>query len=445
MRCGLIVHLATFSVLVGCGSGATPLAKSPGTSAPPPVPVTTARVVVKDLPRTVRAIGQLQASQRVTVRPQIGGPLQAVLFREGDVVHVGQPLFELDSRPAQQALRQAQAAHDRSQAEVRQAEAVLLRDRALVSRAKTEAERSTSLLQGGMITPSADEQTQVVYQAALAVIVADEASIAAAQATVAAHRAAIEEAELHLSYCQVVAPLAGRTGALAIDAGNVVTAHQTDLVTIAQIQPLYVSFTVPENLLPALQVAYAAETLTVTLSHGGDGEESENGKNGKRDEKDTKGEKGRVNLIDNYVDPTTGTIRLRAVVANASSQRLPGQFAEVQLTLGVDAAALVVPVEALQAGQQGRFVYVVEPSSGPGVAARVTLRPVRVVRVSGGEAMVADGVQAGEQVVLDGQLRLLPGAAVTVVNGSPAAPAQDSSSAVTSDAGGSVPAKPVAP
>lgn len=430
MRCVLMVHLVALSVLAGCSNGPAPLtggsqAPGPVAGAVPPVPVTTAIAVVKDMPRTVCAIGQLQASQRVTVRPQIGGPLRSVLFREGDMVSVGQPLFSLDPRPAQQALRQAQAAHERSQAEVHQAEAVLVRDRALVSRAKTEAERSTSLLNGGMITPSADEQTQVVYQAALAVVVADEAAIAAAQATVAANRAAVDDAQLQVSYCQVLAPIAGRTGALAIDAGNVVTANQTELVTIAQIQPLYVSFTVPDTLLQVVQETYATRALSVTLSDGG--------------------EKGQVTLIDNQVDSTTGTIRLRAVLANATGQRLPGQFAEVHVTMGVDAAAVVVPIEAVQSGQQGRFVYVVESGGAAGSPSRVALRPLRVLRVSGGEALVTDGVKAGDQVVIDGQVRLLPGATVVVVNAAdPAAPAS-SPKVGTSDAVGSGSAKSATP
>ncbi len=362
--------------------------------AAPPVPVTVAMVQVKDVPWTVRAIGQLQASQLVSVRPQVGGPLRTVLFSEGELVTVGQPLFTIDPRPAEQALLQAQANHQRSLAEVRQAEAVQVRDRALVARAKAEALRSTTLLASGMVTPSADEQTQVTWQAAQAVEVADAASIAAAQATVAANAAAIEDAKLQLSYCQVTAPIAGRTGALGVDAGNVVVANQTALVTIAQVQPIRVSFTVPEGLLGELQRAKAAGTLSVMLAGPGGS-----------------GEQGQVDLIDNQIDPTTGTIRLRAVLANAAGTRWPGQFADLALTLGVDAQALVVPLEAVQSGQQGRFIYVVEGGAEP----RVALRPVRVLRTTVSEALLATGVAAGDQVVTDGQLKLVPGARVTLI------------------------------
>lgn len=385
------------AALAGCGAGPT----TPQALPSPAVPVTVAAVQVKDVPWTVRAIGQVQASQLVTVRPQVGGPLRTVLFKEGDLVTAGQPLFTIDPRPAEQALLQAQANHQRSLAEVRQAEAVQVRDKALVTRAKNEAQRSTQLVADGMVTPSADEQTQITWQAAQAVEVADEASVAAAQATVAAAAAAIEDAKLQLSWCQVTAPIAGRTGALAVDAGNIVVANQTALVTIAQVQPIHVTFTVPEPLLGDLRTAKDAGTLSVTLTGST--------------------EHGQIDLIDNQIDPTTGTIRLRAVLANAEGKLWPGQFADLVLTLGVDAQALVVPVEALQSGQQGRFVYVVQDGA-------VALRPVHVVRTNAGEALLAGGeaggVAGGDQVVTDGQLKLVPGAKVTGSDGGAAAPAK---------------------
>ncbi len=383
--------LSSLLLAIAGGCGAAPSSAKSGPGAPVAVPVTVAVAAVADVPRTVRAIGQLQASQLVVVRPQVSGPLRAALFRAGEVVSAGQPLFSIDPRPSEQALLQARAAHERSLAGVRQAQAVLARDRALVSRAKTEAERSASLVTSGMVTPSADEQTQVTYQAAQEVVVADEASIAAAQATVAVDAAAIEQATLQVGYCQVQAPIAGRTGAWASDPGNVVIANQTELVTITQAQPIHASFTIPEALLADVRAAQAANTLQVALSQAG--------------------EAGRVDLIDNQIDHTTGTIRLRAVLANAAGTLWPGQFVEVILTIGVDANVVVVPLEAVQNGQQGRFVYVI----GSGAAANtVVLRPVQVLRSVAGQALLSDGVKAGDQVVTDGQVKLTPGATVAI-------------------------------
>lgn len=330
------------------------------------VPVTTAPVVRKSMPMVIPAIGTVIAASTVSVHSQITGELTSVTFKEGEEVERGQVLVTLDKRPLEAALQQAQAA--------------LERDIAQAANARAQAARYQDLLQRGIATHEQVDTTRT--------------QAAALEATVAADRAAVDNAKVQLAYATIAAPISGRTGLLQIHSGNLIRAQDTTpIVTINKITPVYVSFAVPEAQLPALKRYLAQGQLPVTAQPPNDtGTPSE----------------GRVTFIDNAVDPTTGTIKVKGTFPNQDRRLWPGQFVNVLVTLTSDPNAIVVPSAAVQAGQQGSYVFVVKPDL------TVELRPVTVARTAGDETVVQSGVQAGETVVTDGQLRLEPGSRVSV-------------------------------
>ncbi|HOC19087.1 MAG TPA: efflux RND transporter periplasmic adaptor subunit [Vicinamibacterales bacterium] len=330
------------------------------------VPVLTARVEQKSMPVTLPAVGTVEAVSSVDVRAQVTGQLSAIHFTEGQDVKKGQPLFSLDPRPFQAALKQA--------------EAVLARDAATLRNTEAQEERIASLFQRGLIPRDQFESQQ--------------ASKAAQEAVVAADRAAVENARLNLEYTEIVAPISGRTGALGVHVGDLVRANDAGaLVVINQLTPAYVSFSVPGRHLADIRRFQASRPLAVTASPNGDASGPV--------------ERGVVSFIDNAVDPTTGTIRLKATFQNAVRQLWPGAFVRVTLDLTTDPAALVVPAPAVQVSQNGQYVYVVKPDQ------TVEMRTIELARQQGDEAVIASGLAAGEVVVTDGQLRLTPGAKVS--------------------------------
>ncbi len=333
------------------------------------MPVVTARVERKSMPVTLPAVGTVEAVSSVEVRSQVTGQLSAIHFAEGQDVRRGQPLFSLDPRPFQAALKQA--------------EAVLARDTATYQNARGQEERLGNLFARGLI-PRDQFDSQ-------------RAGTAALEATVAADTAAVETARLNLQYTEIGAPISGRTGAFGVHVGDLVRANDASaLVVINQVSPAYVSFSVPGQHLADIRRFQAIAPLVVTARPDGAAE----GETGPA-------ERGVVNFIDNAVDPATGTIRLKAAFKNAARQLWPGAFVRVTLDLTTDAGALVVPATAVQASQEGPFVYVVKPDQ------KVEMRSVAVARQQGDEVVVASGLAEGEVVVTDGQLRLTPGAQVS--------------------------------
>jgi multidrug efflux system membrane fusion protein len=332
---------------------------------PPAVPVTTAAVVRKDLPLEVGVIGTVEAFSTVTVRAQITGELTSVKFQQGDDVQAGQELFTLDRRPLEAALQQA--------------EANLQRDTAQAQNARAIVERYEALVERGII---AREQRDTA-----------RATLAALEGTLAADRAAVENAKVQLQYATIKAPIQGRTGALMVTAGNLVRANdQTPLVTINQVSPIFVSFAFPEASLSALRRYMGRGALRVEAAPtDGTGPPAV----------------GEITFVDNAVDQTTGTIKLKGTFANESRALWPGQFVNVVVRLTTETAALVVPTVAVQTGPEGSYVYLVKPDQ------TVEMRPVTVARVAGVESMIASGVAAGDTVVTDGHLRLVPGGRVT--------------------------------
>jgi membrane fusion protein, multidrug efflux system len=359
------------------------------------VPVLTARVERKPMPVTLPAVGTVEAISSVQIRAQVTGQLGTINFTEGQEVQKGQLLFSLDSRPFQAALRQA--------------EAVLARDTATLQNAQAQLTRNQSLVDRGLVTRDQYETQR--------------ATVASLTATIAADTAAIETARLNVQYSEILAPISGRTGALGAHTGDLVRANDTTpLVMINQLSPAYVAFSVPGRFLSEIRRYQGQRPLTVTaVVPTGVGTSSQAPAGPGTSPIPPPGssissqgialpataeETGVVSFIDNLVDSATGTIRLKATFENRGRQLWPGAFVQVTLNLTTDPDALVVPATAVQASQDGQYVYVVKPDR------TVELRPVRIERQQSGQVIVAEGVSAGEVVVTDGQLRLTPGARI---------------------------------
>lgn len=330
------------------------------------VPVTVAPVEQKSVPLEIQGIGTVIAATTVAVRSQITGEMKAVHFKEGEDVKEGDLLVTLDKRPLEAALQQAQS--------------TLERDIAQANNARAQSARYRDLQQRGIAT-----REQVDTSASQA---------AALDATVNADKAAVENAKLQLDYATINAPITGRTGLLQVHPGNLIRAQDTTpIVTINRITPVYVSFAVPEAQLPELKRYMSNGQLTVRAQPPAD---------------DGKPSIGRVNFVDNAVDQTTGTIRVKGTFPNEDRRLWPGQFVNVTVTLSADPGAIVVPSPAVQTGQQGTYVFVVKPDQ------TVEMRIIDVARVKGNETVIKNGLKKGETVVTDGQLRLVNGTRISV-------------------------------
>lgn len=380
--------LATASVLVfvslvGC-TGTSVQSAPRGPAAPL---VTTAPVVEKTLPVDLRAVGNVEAYSTIHVKAQIGGELTEVYIREGDTVRKGDPLFLIDPRPYDEAIRQAEANLTRDRALLRQAEAALQRDLAQERFAREQAERYQKLFAEGVIAKQVADQMATEADVRAEAVRVDQAAVETARAAIRASEAALANARLQRSYCLIRSPVDGRAGALAVKLGNLVKANDVDLVTIHQVKPVYVAFSVPESLLPQVRRQMGAAPLEVLAAAPG---------------RTASQERGKLTFVDNQVDRATGTIRLKATFANDAARLWPGQFVEVTLRLGRREGALVVPARAVQTGQAGEFVYVVHPDH------TVEMRRVRTGLRAGQELVVEEGLRSGEVVVTEGQLKLAP-------------------------------------
>jgi membrane fusion protein, multidrug efflux system len=360
----------------------------------PVVPVSIAPVVQESLPIEIHAVGRVEPSVVIQVRSQIPGQIVSVAFAEGADVKKDELLFEIDPRPYQEALRQAEATLARDTAQLRQSEANLERDKAQLKSAEADDARNRELNQEGLASKAQREQSSAAAEAQRASILADQAAIESARAALDNDRAAIDKAKLDLTYCQIYAPVAGRTGNLLIHQGNLVAANGNPLVVINRLTPIWVSFNAPEQYLPEIRRSASQRKLPVRATP--------------RDDAGHPVE-GSLDVIDNTVDTNTGTIHLKATFDNRAGPLFPGQFADVTLTLGTLNRALVVPAEAVQAGAQGQMVFVVKPDQ------TVEPRTVTVGASIGNKVTIEKGVAAGESVVTDGQLRLFPGARIQAV------------------------------
>ena len=405
-------------------------------SAPPKknvsIPVIVSTVAQKTVPLQLRAIGNVQAYSTVSVRTKVGGEIVHVYFKEGQEVKKGDLLFTIDPRSYEAALRQAEAnlGKDvaqvkqaeanlaRSNAQVRQSEADLVRDVARAKNAMADAHRYESLVQKGVVSKTQYDQIRTQADALEATVLADraalenaEASVHAAraslenaQAAVHASRAVVDNAKVQLGYCSIRSPMDGRTGNLIVQQGNLVKADDIILVVINQIIPTYVTFSVSEQYLSEIKKYMAGGRLKVEAIIPNDQESPV---------------EGFITFIDNAVDSSTGTIRIKGTFANKEKRLWPGQFVNVILTLTTLPNVIVVPSQAIQAGQESQFVFVVKPDL------TVESRPVVLGRSLSGEMVVEKGLLPNERIVTDGQLRLYPGARVEIKNSVPPGPQKE--------------------
>ncbi len=355
------------SLAAGCSGGGDKAPKADGgapAEASAKVPVHVGRVVREAMPVEVHAIGSVSPRSTVEVKAQVAGEVTAVHFREGQDVKKGQPLFTIDPRPYRAA--------------VDEAEGRLARDRALAANAAADVARYADLVKKDYVTREQYDQIQ--------------ANAESQKATVKADQAALEQARLDLGWTTISSPVSGRTGKVLIHAGNVVKANDLPLVVIQQLEPVDVSFSVAQSHLDEIRARQAAGDLAATAAPPGGHEHQ-----------------GSLTFIDNAVDPTTGTIELKATFPNRDQALWPGQFVNVTLDLTVEENAVVAPSPAVQSGQEGDYVFVVKDDG------TVESREVEVSRTVGQRAVIAKGLSGGETVVTDGQLRLVPGAAVEVL------------------------------
>lgn len=384
-RCGVLSAVAgAILSLSACSSGPKAQAYNPG-----PVDVRAVAASSANVPFDISAIGNVEALATVEVKPRVTGQVQRVNFREGQNVRAGQVLFELDQQPFIQSIHENEANLARDTALAAQARANVLKDEAQLKSAQAQADRAVALQKEGINSREATETVVATSSALQATLAADKAAVTSAEASLQADRARIDDAKLQLGYTVIAAPISGRAGAVAIQAGNIVTANTTTLVTILQVQPLYVTFSVPEQQLPEIRRYDATHPLVVTASPGtGPAEE------------------GKLRFIDNAVDTTTGTIKLKALFENSKLRFWPGQFVNVKAQLALEPNRVVVPTQTVQTGPDGKYVWVVSSESS------VSMRPVNVLREWGTDSVIAEGLKAGEVVISEGQIRLTPGAKV---------------------------------
>ena len=390
---GLTLLLTASLALTACSGDK---AESKQSQRRPAVPVTVASVERKTVPLEIRAIGSVEAYSVVSVKAQVGGELMRVHIKEGQDVHKGDLLFTIDPRSLQAALAQAEATLAKDQVQIQQARAVLERDRSRIAQAEAALARDQAQQRNAVVMER--RYADLLKRELIAQEQYDQfrTTAEALTATVRADQAVIDNARVQLSYATIRSPIDGRTGSLLLHEGNVVRATGTNdstLLTINQVQPTYVSFTVPQQQLASIKRYMANGRLEVEATGAGD----------------PRAARGVVTFIDNAVDPNTGTIRLKATFANEERRLWPGQFVNVVLTLANEADAIVVPSQAVQAGQQNTsYVFVVKPD------ATVENRRIVVARTQGNDTIVTSGLEAGEKVVTDGQARLVAGAKVEV-------------------------------
>lgn len=330
-----------------------------------PVPVRTAPATRQAVPLELRTFGAVQALQSVEIRAQVGGPITKLHFQEGQDVQTGDLLVSIDARPMEAALKLAQAN--------------LARDHALQADAAREAARQEELFKKGLSAQDAAERARTQAEALAATVTADES--------------AVTNASLNLEYCSVRSPLAGRVGERKVDAGNLVKANEQVLVTINQIQPVEVSFTLPQQEVARILAAQRQGPLEVRAFAA---------------ERPDLVNIGTLTFVDNTVDTATGTIRLKGRFGNEQRTLWPGEFVSVVLRVGRDEGSLTIPVTAVMPGQKGPLVYVVKPDQ------TVDVRFIKLIRTHEQIAVVGDGIKEGEPVIIDGQQRLFPGAKVNV-------------------------------
>jgi multidrug efflux system membrane fusion protein len=357
-----MITFMVFLFVAGCSTG-----EKSNNRPPVAVPVTIATAAEKSVPQILKTIGSVEASQTVSIRARIGGALTKVAITEGQDVKQGDLLFMIDSRPYQQVMEAALAN--------------LARDQAQLANAEKEVQRYTELMKDEYVTKQQYDQVNTAAEVLRNTVRSDEA--------------AVETARLNLKYCNIVAPVAGRTGVITVHEGDQIKADDVEMVAVNQITPVQVIFSLPEQHLSAIRTYASTGSLPVEARFPDD---------------PGKPSAGKLSFINNAVDPATRTILLKATFPNTDKHLWPGQFVNVILTLMVRPRAVVILSRAIQMGQQGTFVFVVKPDF------TVESRLISPGQEIDGATIVEKGLQAGEKVVTDGQLRLIPGSKVLIQN-----------------------------
>jgi multidrug efflux system membrane fusion protein len=389
---GLMLALQGCSTDTSANGGGKKGKKGKGGDAGP-VPVEVAKVVRKNVPIDVTAVGNVEPLSTVSVRPQVSGQIEEIFIQDGQYVAKGQKLFQIDARPFEAQVAQSEATLSRDRAQLSQAQANLARDVANEKYAREAAERYVALFGQGVVSRDDRDRFASSADALTQLVVADKAAIESAQAQIQADTANLASIKLQLTFTTIYATLDGRAGNVTVKAGNIVTANQTEVLSIAQVQPIYVTFSVPENRLGEIQRFMAGTRLPVEAA-------------GQDDLRNP--ERGVLTFIDNNVDSTTGTIKLKGTFENANRKLWPGEYANVTLKLSMQSNALVIPNQAMQTGQDGTYVYVVDAER------KADVRPITVGLRGEADLVVDKGLSEGEMVVTQGQLRLAPGMRVSV-------------------------------
>jgi len=354
---------ATFLAVIVAGFACSPAKPAP----PKTVPVVAEIADQKNIPLQLKVIGNVEPFNAVSVKALVGGEIAGVFFKEGQEVKKDALLFKIDPRPYESALKQAEAS--------------LARDVAQAKNAEEQAKRYAILVQKDYVSKDQYDQLRANADALLSLVEADKANV--------------ENNRLQLSYCTIKSPINGRAGSVLVNAGNIIKANDIALTTINQMVPIYVTFTIPEQNLTDIKKYTALGELKVNAIIPGD---------------EKRPAQGELTFIDNTVDKSTGTIKLKGTFANADRRLWPGQFVDVVLTLTTERNRVVVPSQAVQTGQQGQYLYVIKPDMS------TELRIVAVERTYENLTVISKGVAPGEKVVTDGQLRLVPGAKVEIKN-----------------------------
>jgi multidrug efflux system membrane fusion protein len=371
------------------------------TAPPEGVPVHVAHVLSQDVPLEIAAIGNVEAVERVDVKPRVAGQIRSVAFTEGQNVTKGQLLFTIDRDTMSRQQAQQQAELDRDIAMEQQAVAVAARDAASQKQSQSEADVAVKLGELGVLSGQSVNQAITASDTTRSSFRADQAAIAAAAGAVRADYARLQQTKLQLNFADVAAPIAGRAGAAMVKAGNVVLENNTTLVTLLQLAPIHVVFGVPEQSLTEVQRLDAAGSLEVEAATS-----------------DNRLVDGHLDFIDNTVDPTTGAVRMKATFANNDRELWPGEFVNVRLRLRVDARQVVVPQSAIQQGLDGKFAWRIRSGVATTVPVTVlrTYRPATSLKAGGEVAVLGSGLSPGDVIVTEGQLRLTPGARVSPID-----------------------------
>ena len=355
--CTLIILIIVMTGIFACSSKKQKPAN-------PPVPVMIETVNQKTIPITLSGIGNVEAYQSISIKAQITGLITKVHFTQGQDVKKGDPLLDLDCRSVE--------------AELKKAQANLLKDMAEAENARVEYKRYARLIEKNYVA-------RQEYDRAVT-------NLEALEATLKADKAIVDSNRVQMQYCSIYSPIDGRTGALKVDQGNIANANDTEITTINQIQPVKVSFAIPEKDLVDIKKYMTNSRLQMQAFISGD----------------THPEVGELNFVDNFIDKTTGTIILKGVFANKDKKLLPGQYVEVVLNLASENNAILVPTQSIEQSQEGQFVYVIMPSL------TVEMRTVTIGRTFQNETVILKGLKPGEKVVTDGQMQLKPGTKVRI-------------------------------